>query len=88
MRIKLERWSYLAKVCSIQRRKMGAKMYFVRRGVRMAIAADATIGRPIIQPRLVLLLEPEGSPRSLMTLFSVLGRAWRLSGGWIGYIPG
>lgn len=48
-------------------RNIGAKRNFVTMGVTMAIATEATMGRPIIQPRLASLLE--SFPRSEMMLF-------------------
>lgn len=65
----LETWSNLANLCSIQRRKIGAKIHFVKIGVRIAMAAEATIGRPMIQPRFTWPASgPESSPKSPMTL--------------------
>ena len=63
----LEMWSYRAKWFSMYRRKIGAKRYFVTIGVTIAMPIEATIGRPINQPRLTLF--PLFSlPRSEMTL--------------------
>lgn len=71
----LETWSNLANLCSIQRRKMGAKTHLVKTGVRIAMPAEATIGRPMIQPRLTLPASgPESSFKSPMTLLVMCER--------------
>jgi hypothetical protein len=65
----LETWSNFANLCSIQRRKIGANIHLVKIGVRIAMAAEATIGRPMIQPRLTWPASgPESPLKSPMTL--------------------
>lgn len=62
----LDMWSKRAKWYSMKRRKIGAKRYLVTSGVTIVMAIEATIGRPMIQPR---LSSPEISPKSPMILF-------------------
>lgn len=70
MRMMLDMWSKRAKWYSMYRRKKGAKQYLVRMGVATAMATEATIGRPISQPRLTSS-DFESSPRRPITLFNV-----------------
>lgn len=60
-----EMWSKRAKWYSMYFRNMGAKIHFVTIGVVMAIPTEATIGRPISQPRFVFGVS---LPRSPITL--------------------
>ena len=67
MRTMFERWSSCAKWYSINFLKNGAKTHFVSTGIRIAMAIEATIGRPMSQPRSTLP-PPESFPKSWMTL--------------------
>ena len=55
----------------MKRRKIGAKRYLVTSGVTIDMAIEATIGRPMIQPRLSSAEIPPNSPMILFRTGSV-----------------
>lgn len=68
MRIMFEIWSNCAKRCSMNLRKKGANTHLVTMGMTTAMPIDATMGRPMSQPRLTS--SPESLPKSPITLYS------------------
>ena len=67
----LEMWSKRAKWYSMKHQKIGAKRYLVTSGVTIDMAIEATIRRPMIQPRFSSAEIPPNSPMILFRTGSV-----------------